>query len=124
MIKKIKLTNFKCFPSVELSFRELNVFSGVNSMGKSTVIQSLLLLRQTYENNAIDRGLYLNGKYISIGTGKDLLYSNAGKEPIGIYVQSRVDQFDGWYEYNASADYLRRMTENREIEFQDRKSVV
>ena len=101
MIKKIKLTNFKCFPSVELSFRELNVFSGVNSMGKSTVIQSLLLLRQTYENNAIDRGLYLNGKYISIGTGKDLLYSNAGKEPIGIYVQSRVDQFDGWYEYNA-----------------------
>lgn len=117
MIQKIKLTNFKCFPSVELSFRELNVFSGVNSMGKSTVIQSLLLLRQTYENNAIDRGLYLNGKYISIGTGKDLLYSNAGKEPIGIYVQSEVDQFDGWYEYNASADYLRRMAENREIEF-------
>lgn len=55
MLHKIKLTNFKCFPSVELSFRELNVFSGVNSMGKSTVIQSLLLLRQTYENNEIGR---------------------------------------------------------------------
>lgn len=38
MIEKIRLSNFKCFSSLELSLRELNVLSGVNSMGKSTVI--------------------------------------------------------------------------------------
>ncbi len=45
MIKKIKLTNFKCFPSVELSFRELNVFSGVNSILFARSMGSAMLYR-------------------------------------------------------------------------------
>lgn len=110
MIQKIRLTNFKCFSSLELSLRELNVLSGVNSMGKSTVIQSLLLLRQSLENGAIEEGLYLNGKYVSIGTGKDLLYSNAETETIGIYLESDLDRFDGKYEYSSSADYVHRLS--------------
>ena len=33
-------------------------------MGKSTLIQALLLLRQSYEQNTLGKGIYLNGKYM------------------------------------------------------------
>ena len=49
MIKRIYVKNFKCFEEVSVECRELNLFTGVNGMGKSTIIQALLLLRQTSE---------------------------------------------------------------------------
>ena len=51
MIEKISLKNFKCFEKIDVTCRELNLFTGINGMGKSTLIQALLLLRQTYEKN-------------------------------------------------------------------------
>ena len=69
MIKKIELKNFKCFERLELPLSNLNLLSGINSMGKSTVIQALLLLRQAYEKDSLGEGLYLNGEYTQIGTG-------------------------------------------------------
>lgn len=67
MITKIAVKNFKCFEKEELELSYLNLFSGVNSMGKSTMIQALLLLRQAMEQNALGKGIYLNGKYTNIG---------------------------------------------------------
>ena len=77
MLKSIDLRNFKCFSEVSLNLSSLNIFTGLNGMGKSTVIQSLLLYRQSYEQNTnLDR-IFLNGEYICLGTGQDLLYENA-----------------------------------------------
>ena len=109
MLNKIEIKNFKCFSEIGLELRGLNIFSGINSMGKSTVIQSLLLLRQAMENDALDKGIYLNGEYISIGTGRDLLYSNAENEVIEIHLSGDEGEFTGEYTYQASADYLRRV---------------
>lgn len=39
MIDRLKVKNFKCFENLELELSNLNVFCGINSMGKSTVIQ-------------------------------------------------------------------------------------
>ena len=61
----------------------MNVFSGLNGMGKSTLVQSLLLLRQSYERNTLEnKGLLLNGDYINIGTGQDALSSFSEQEEI------------------------------------------
>lgn len=49
MITQIRLRNFKLFNDVDLSVRPLNILSGLNSSGKSSLIQSLLLLRQSPE---------------------------------------------------------------------------
>ena len=49
MITKIAVENFKCFEKEEMELSYLNLLSGVNSMGKSTMIQALLLLRQAQE---------------------------------------------------------------------------
>lgn len=47
MIDRIHLTNFKCFQEEQIPLNRLTVLGGGNGVGKSSVIQSLLLLRQT-----------------------------------------------------------------------------
>ena len=48
MIKQVKLHNFKCFKDETFNLGNLTVMTGVNGVGKSTLIQSLLLLNQSY----------------------------------------------------------------------------
>ena len=49
MIRFLTLHNFKCFNDMELSLKNLTLVTGKNAAGKSTVLQSLLLLKQSYE---------------------------------------------------------------------------
>ena len=46
MIESVEFRNFKCFKSQSMRLGPLTLLTGLNGMGKSTVIQSLLLLRQ------------------------------------------------------------------------------
>ena len=52
MLTKIGLTNFKCFQQITVGCTSLNLLCGLNGMGKSSVIQAMLVLRQSFE----DRG--------------------------------------------------------------------
>lgn len=81
MITKIKLCNFKCFQNIELELSKVNILSGINGVGKSTIIQSLLLLRQSYQKEELKK-LCLNGKYVSLGDGIDILYEKAEQDCI------------------------------------------
>lgn len=105
MIKTLTLTNFKCFENIFLPFSCLNVLTGLNSMGKSTVIQSLLLLKQSYEEER-GRRLCLNGRYIKLGWGRDVLYEKAETERIGISVKTPEAAYDLCYRYESDADFL------------------
>ena len=50
MNKEIYIQNFKCFASAaKIEMARLTLCAGMNSMGKSTLIQTILLLRQTYD---------------------------------------------------------------------------
>jgi predicted ATPase len=50
-------------------------------MGKSSLIQTLLLLRQSFEKNTLfDKGLLLIGDYINLGVGQDILSEHAEEE--------------------------------------------
>lgn len=83
MIRFINIKNFKTLLNASFPLGALNLFSGLNGMGKSTLIQSLLLLRQSYERNTLQgKGLLLNGDYVNIGTGKDALSSFSELEEI------------------------------------------
>ena len=77
MVNNLTVKNFKCFEHLSVELSNLNVFAGINSMGKSSVIQALLLLRQSYEMGTLDKGLHLNGELTQIGTGFDLMYRNS-----------------------------------------------
>jgi len=84
MIQSIELTNFKCFERQEVVLRPLTLLAGLNSSGKSTIIQALLLLRQSYLESLLpNTGLALNGKLAQLGTAKDVLFEEADVDEIG-----------------------------------------
>lgn len=59
MFTKIHLTNFKAWKDTgELELKPVTMLLGTNSSGKSTIIQSLLLLKQTVQSP--DRTVHLN----------------------------------------------------------------
>lgn len=73
MLKHWYIRNFKSFkelPPVELSM--VNVLAGANSSGKSTLIQSILLLKQTLQYGAENRPVTLNGPLLRMGSFKDV----------------------------------------------------
>lgn len=76
MINQMRLSNFKCFEKETIDFCPLTILAGLNGMGKSSVFQALLLLRQNYEVGLLqtDKDLLLNGELVQIGSVKDLLY--------------------------------------------------
>lgn len=54
MIQHITLKNFKCFDELRLSLKNLTLITGINGAGKSTIVQALLLLRQSNDDKKID----------------------------------------------------------------------
>lgn len=84
MITSIQIENFKSLKEIFMVTRNLNIFMGLNGMGKSSVIQALLLMRQSRENNL--RDLSLNGNLVEIGRGQDALYQGAENEVITINI--------------------------------------
>lgn len=105
MIKELKIKNFKCFESLKLDLKPLNVLMGLNGMGKSTVIQSLLLLRQSYQENGLS-DLKLNGSYVTLGNGKDVLSERSENEKIEFYVKEAEGHLWVCSDYISDSDLL------------------
>lgn len=81
MIEFIRIQNFKSLRDASFDLAGLNLFTGLNGMGKSTLIQSLLLLRQSAERNTlVTKGLLLNGDYVQTGLGFDVFSVDASPE--------------------------------------------
>ena len=73
MITNWKVSNFKSIrEETELSLKPLTIFAGANSSGKSTFIQSLLLIAQTLAHKVSSRSVVLNGALTSLGQFDDL----------------------------------------------------
>jgi predicted ATPase len=79
MITQFSLQNFKAFKDLTtIDFGQLTILSGMNSSGKSSIYQGLLLLMQSRDskiqiNNVQIPTLKVNGEYVTIGTRKELL---------------------------------------------------
>lgn len=83
MISSIEIKNFKSIKSKVFALRNLNVLLGLNGQGKSSFVQSLLLLRQSNtEPGRVKGWLNLKGRYVNIGNTKDAFYQYAKKEDL------------------------------------------
>jgi predicted ATPase len=87
MIDNISIENFKCIDQLELKLSGITMLAGLNGMGKSTCIQSLLLLHQSALEQAspMDQ-LVRNGRWVELGTPKDLLWEAAEDERISFAI--------------------------------------
>ncbi len=108
MIRRLRLKNFKCFEDETLELRSLTLLSGLNGMGKSTVLQALLLLRQSYLQGLLTKKLIaLNGELISLGTARDVLFEDAKEERIGFEIELDNKTRANWvFKYDREADVL------------------
>jgi predicted ATPase len=73
MIIEISLQNFKIFKDkTTFPLRQLNLLTGVNGGGKSTLLQSLLLMRQSIEHDERTTNIIFNGSCVELGTFMDV----------------------------------------------------
>lgn len=81
-LTSIVLEGYKSFGAkTEIPIAPLTVFTGLNNSGKTIAINSLLTLKQSYENMNLRNSLLLNGKLVSNGeySGTLHFYSDLGK---------------------------------------------
>ncbi|MBN2442784.1 MAG: DUF3696 domain-containing protein [Spirochaetales bacterium] len=108
MITSITIDNFKTFKEVDINVTSLNIFAGLNGLGKSSIIQALLLQRQSMIQIGEDltcNGLKLKGEILNLGYGKDVFHSYSEEEFIRIEIQKD-------YKESISFKYLYEMESN------------
>ena len=69
MITNITLENFKCFRQVSINPKRLTVLIGPNGTGKSSILQALLLLKQSVGED----GLKYEGDFFNLSDPDDIL---------------------------------------------------
>lgn len=93
MITGLTLHNFKCFADQRIAFGPLTLLVGANASGKSSVIQSLLMLRQSHRRGALAGGeLLLNGRLVTIGTVDDLFYKQFEDRSLWVTIETAAEE--------------------------------
>ena len=78
MLEEIKIQNFKLFEKqvVFNNLRALNLLTGINGRGKSSFLQSMLLMHQSVVRNENTKVLILTTDSVKIGSADDAKNSN------------------------------------------------
>ncbi len=82
-LTQIRLQNFKCFEdSGEIPLSPLTIIFGRNNSGKSSILQSLLLLRQTLDSPEYGARLNLRGPLYPAGGYADIVHQHESRRAI------------------------------------------
>jgi len=79
-INKIELSNFKCFQDLGIDLGKINILTGANSSGKSSLIYSLLAMLQTKD---FPFELSPNGDFINMGNFRNMVSGYDIQQMIG-----------------------------------------
>jgi predicted ATPase len=129
MFKEITIENFKPFGSEQQArLAPITLIYGPNSAGKSSLIQSLLMLKQSIEGRSPNSlsALVTQGEYVNLGTFRSLLHKHDIERElkIGVKIDNIPRRFDAevlgidtffFHDRNESC-YLSRARYQREFE--------
>ena len=73
MIRNIYFSNFKALDGRSFALSHINIFSGYNGRGKSSVMQGILMLTQSLRDTGSLAKLHLNGSQVMLGDYRELL---------------------------------------------------
>lgn len=127
MIQSIEIKNFKSIKSKYFPLRNLNVVLGMNGQGKSSFIQSLLLLRQS---ERLSSGiLKLNGGdsgLVNMGTTKDARYQYSKEnENLSFALQFKgTEPYLMEFDYEIDADVFRQKNTSSNYIAQNQKEAL
>lgn len=78
MLTNISITNYKSIRDENIPLSPLTLFTGLNGLGKSSVMQVILLLRQSLKDGGFSKGLFLrDDDLLQLGLGKDVFSIDA-----------------------------------------------
>lgn len=91
MLTQLAFSNFKSWPEARLNLASITGLFGTNSSGKTSILQFLLLLKQT--KDATDRALSLelNGSFVQLGTILDAIHRHEENRRLCIDLAFRLD---------------------------------
>jgi len=73
MIKELQIQNFKCFQQTRpFEFSKLNLLTGINGRGKSSLLQTFLVLSQSAWRNTDLKKLVINDELLNLGNFDDI----------------------------------------------------
>ena len=84
MINYISIDGFKSLKNVVIEIKPLTILIGLNSSGKSSVLQFLQILKQTAPANYSN--LNINGDLIELGTFSDVVFNREEQNTIEFYI--------------------------------------
>ncbi len=107
MLTQAHLTNFKCFAEKRVfDLSKINLFTGLNGRGKSSVLQSILLLSQSaYTHNSFRSLLISSNRWIKLGDFNDIINS---KDSPTVILGFRSDRKTGEAEGSSFSFYYRQ----------------
>ncbi len=87
MFTHLRLENFKSWRELDIDLAPVTILFGTNSSGKSSILQSILLLLQSYETQGID---YIDfgggrGDYVDLGGFQQVVFNHDLTKSIKIY---------------------------------------
>ena len=129
MLTKIELKNFKCFKEqTAFPLGKLNLLTGINGRGKSTLLQSLLLMRQSIDHEVTTSQILLNGKCVNLNSFNDIRNTNNSRDEEIILKYHYINKLlnnTGFVEYvlveNLEDDMVAKI---KKIEFLDEITVA
>ena len=90
MLRRIGLQNFKCWRELDIELAPITLFFGANSSGKTAILQSLLMLKQTA--SGFDPGQHINfggttRDFVDLGSYRDVVSEHDENNLIGVNVE-------------------------------------
>lgn len=97
MLQKLHVENYKAFKTADIPIRPITIFLGANSVGKSSLIQLLLMLQQTGKEGlkSYKSALKLYGGYVNLGDSKNLIRHKKEDSDINISFEIRSKYVKG-----------------------------
>lgn len=90
MLRSWSASNFKSIrESQELQLAPLTIFAGANNSGKSSFLQSILILTQTIRSMSDEPSLVLDGELFRRGEAEDLIH--AGQKAMSFHLVADVE---------------------------------
>jgi len=113
---KLSISNFKTIRELkEFNFNSINIISGVNSSGKTSFIQFLLLLKKTIEAQLANPRLVFD----NFGTYESLVFGKDANNQIGFELLFEKDEIEGKFQsvygieaVSVKVDYILQNKEN------------
>lgn len=106
MIQKISFHNYKAFERGEIKLKPITILLGANSVGKSSIINLLLMLQQTANSTHYKSALRLHGENVSMGECENIFRNKLTSNNIVIDFEFKSEELKDLLKKDLFNDFI------------------